>query len=222
MPAGKRWTRRGGLTLIEVMVALGVLVILVGGIFLVVQTSLKTVLMIDNVASREDEITNLTDILRAGFRNLPARARLTVQAGGGRVREVLVIARNAPGFLTWLAAPEPDNTIVVLSFRQDDANGLWRVCLKRFAAPRSLGEEAMDPQAILRAGAKVPWLELVGDFREIGMRVYDAKEGKWLEKWEDFTRRPALIEVRLATELARDPRSETATFWVPPVKGGAA
>ena len=215
--------RQSGLTLIEVMVALGVLVILVGGIFMVVQASLKTVLLVDTRASREDEITNLTDILRSNFRNLPARARLTVEPlSEGDVRETLFVVRDAPGFLTWLATPEADNTIVLLSLRQDMSNGHWRVCLKRLVPPPGLPEEEMNPKMMLKAAAKIPWLELVGDIEQVKVRFFDGTAQDWKEAWSDWRARPALIELTLIYEHTKDPRSAAAVFWVPPVRGGSA
>ena len=204
------------------MVALGVLVILVGGIFLVVQTSLKTVLMVDRSASRADEITNLTDILRASFRNLPPRARMTARPGSsGGVNEILFVVRNAPGFLSWLAEPEADNTIVVLAFRQDDPASGWRVCMKRFQPPANLPEDDFDPKTILKAGAGVPWLELVGGFQAVRTRFFDGTTQTWKDTWADKKVRPALIELRLVSERPRDARSETSVLWLPPVKGDA-
>lgn len=215
-----RATNRG-LTLIEVMVALGVLIILVGGIFLVVQTSLKTVLMIDNNASRADEITNLTDILRGGFRNLPARAHLTAQPlQSGGVNQLLVILQNAPGFLTWLSAPEPDRMTVVLALRQDGKNSSWRMCMKRFVTPVSIPDGTTDTKSLLKAGEKVPWLELVRDFQSVKTRFFDGEKKEWKDRWDDPQVRPALIELTLVTEQVRDPLSQTKVLWVPPVKGG--
>lgn len=211
-----------GLTLIEVMVALGVLVILVSGIFFVVQTSLKTVLTIDNSASRLDEITNLTDILRSNFRNLPARARLTADTHSeGNVSEFLFIVRDAPGFLTWSAKPEAENTIVILSLRGNGSD--WRVCMKRFAPPSHFPEQEFAAKPILRAASKIPWLELVGGFQQARARFFDGKSRTWKDRWDNLSERPALIELTLVSEIVRDPRSETAIFWIPPVmKGGSA
>lgn len=208
-----------GLTLIEVMVAIGVLIILVGGIFLVVQTSLKTVLTVDNNASREDEITNLIDILRSSFRNLPTGARMTGQPLSEKgLNEHLLIIRDAPGFLTWLAQPEAEDTVVLISLRQDDEDAGWRVCLKRFAPPNNFPEEDFNPKNLLRAGAQVPWLELVGDFRKAGVRFFDAKSQTWRDRWDNQKERPALIELDLVSEQVRDRRSNSPIIWVPPVK----
>lgn len=209
---------RSGLTLIEVMVALGVLVILVSGIFMVVQTALKTVLLIDRRASREDEVTNLTDILRSGFRSLPTHARLT--AGPVSPKEYLFVVQNAPGFLTWLSAPGSDHEVVLLSLRQDGANERWRICLKRFEPSASLVEQGVTAQTALKAGAQVPWLELVGDFERTGVRFYDSADQRWLDQWKNTQARPALIELTLVYEHTKDARSAAAIFWVPPVKGG--
>ena len=210
------------MTLIEVMVALGVLVILVGGIFMVVQTALKTVLLIDTRASREDEITNLTDILRSNFRNLPSRAHLTaVPVTDGKVPEFLFIVRNAPGFLTWLSAAESENEIVLLAFRQDSADGHWRACLKRFVPAANFPREEFDPKAILKAAAGIPWLELVADIERVGIRFFDGNRREWQDTWTDWRLRPALIELTLIYEHTKDPRSSAAVFWIPPVKGVA-
>lgn len=208
-----------GLTLIEVMVALGVLIILVSGIFLVVQTSLKTVLTVDNNASRQDEITNLIDILRSSFRNLPVRARMTAQTiSEGGTKEHLLIIRDAPGFLTWLSQPEPEDTIVLLSLRQDDEGAAWRVCLKRFTPPDKFSEEDFNPKNLLRIGSKVPWLELVGDFRSASVRFFDPNSQTWRDRWDNQKERPALIELDLLSEQVRDRRSNSPIIWVPPVK----
>lgn len=215
--------RQRGLTLIEVMVALGVLIILVGGIFLVVQTALKTVLTIDNHASREDEVTNLIDILRGGFRNLPSRARMTAQpAPEGSVDQYLFIIRDAPGFLSWLAQPEAEDTVVLLALRQDAADSGWRVCMKRFPAPDNLMGQDLEPKDVLRAGASVPWLELVSDFRQLGVRFYDRDKQQWTKIWSDWRTRPALIELRLVFEHAKDAFSASPVLWVPPVTVASA
>jgi prepilin-type N-terminal cleavage/methylation domain-containing protein len=215
------FTRRSGLTLIEVMVALGVLVILVGGIFMVVQTSLKTVLMIDNSASREDEITNLTDILRAGFRNLPPNSGLTGQlVEDGGVKEYLIIVRNAPGFLTWMSEPESEKMIVLLSLRQDGKDASWRVCMKRFVPNEKFPEDNFDSKRILQAAADVPWLELVADFQRVNARFFDVTSKDWKDRWVNSEVRPALIEFTLVCEQVRDVRSETKVLWIPPVRGG--
>jgi prepilin-type N-terminal cleavage/methylation domain-containing protein len=213
--------RRSGLTLIEVMVALGVLVILVGGIFMVVQTALKTVLLIDSRASREDEITNLTDILRSNFRNLPTRSQLT--AGPVRkdgTNEYLFVVRNAPGFMTWLSAPEADDQIVLLSLRQDSKMGRWRICMKRFAPPKGFPENEANPKVMLNAASAIPWLELVADFDRIAVRFFDGQTQAWTEEWKHPEIRPLLIEFTMIYEHTKDARSSAAVFWIPPVKGG--
>lgn len=205
------------------MVALGVLVILTGGIFMVVQTALKTVLLIDTRASREDEITNLTDILRSNFRNLPNHARLTAEnVAADGVQEFLFTVRNAPGFLTWMSAPDPENLIVLLSLRKDSTNGLWRVCLKRFTPPPHSSAETWNSKAMLKAASGIPWLELVADIEQVGVRFFDGRTRQWTGSWTEGTVRPALIELKLIYEHTPDPRSSAAIFWIPPVKGGVS
>jgi prepilin-type N-terminal cleavage/methylation domain-containing protein len=218
-----RISRSRGLTLIEVMVAIGVLVILASGIFFVVQTTLSTVMKISDRSSRDDEITNLVDILRSNFRNLPPRSELTARVvTDGGTPMLLFVVRNAPGFLTWLKDPESEDTIVLLAARQDDDAKTWRVCLKRFAPPAHFSSEDFKAKDILRIGEKVPWLELVGDFREVGMRFFDEKKKNWVTEWVEPKRRPSLIELRLVSEITKDPRSETTVLWIPPVQGGAS
>ena len=211
------------MTLIEVMVALGVLIILVGGIFMVVQTALKTVLLIDTRASREDEITNLTDILRTNFRNLPKHSVLTAEmVPDGTVSQYLFTVRNAPGFLTWLSAPESDNMIVLLALRQDMSNGAWRICLKRFAPPGDLPEEELSPKKMLKLASHIPWLELVADFDRLDVRFFDGATQEWKDSWTNVKVRPALIELTLKYEHTKDARSAAAVFWIPPVQGGVS
>jgi len=211
------------MTLIEVMVALGVMCILVSGIFFVVQTSLKTVIMVDTAASRQDEITNLVDILRNGFRNLPVRTQIVakplVQDG---TEQIVLVFRDAPGFLSWLSEKEADNLIVLLAFRRDDEGAGWRVCMKRFVPPEHFSENEFDAKKLLALGAKIPWLERVGDFRRVGVRFFDAEKDEWLDAWNNPKERPSLIELKLVSEKVRDARSESSVLWVPPVRSEVA
>ncbi len=210
-----------GLTLIEVMVSLGVLIILVGGIFMVVQTSLRTVILIDERASREDEVTNLLDILRSNFRTLPAHARLSAApVSGNGFEEMLVVVQNAPGFLSWMARQGADNEVVLLSFRQDAPQKRWRLCLKRFEPEPGHAPTEWSAGNALKAAAELPWLELVSDFEAVSLRFFDRQHGKWLNDWSTPGIRPGLIELTLAYEHPKDERSSTALFWLPPVKGG--
>lgn len=223
MPRLKRHSKQSGLTLVEVMVALGVIVILVSGIFMVVQTSLKTVLLIDNRASREDEVTNLTDILRASLRNLPMGARMVAgPVKTGSAPQFIFIVRNAPGFLTWKSTPESRNMIVLLSLRQDAPNEQWRVCLKRFEPSATFPEDEFDAQRILQAAKGIPWLELVSEFQKINVRFFDSASQKWQDIWKDWRQRPTLIELTFLYEHTKDARSASAVFWIPPVKGVSA
>jgi len=196
---------------------MGVMVILLGGIFLIVQTALKTVIVISDYASREDEMTNLVDILRNGFRNLPPRAKFAAQGAtiDGQ-KGYLLTFRNAPGFLTWHGQEESDRVIVLLAAKHDDENGLWRLCLKRFVPPETMSEREMSPAAVLRASAGVRWLELVGDFRRVAFRFRADSKSAWANDWLDQTR-PALVEVNLGYEHAKDPGSERTIIWVPPI-----
>ncbi|HWL52646.1 MAG TPA: prepilin-type N-terminal cleavage/methylation domain-containing protein [Chthoniobacteraceae bacterium] len=212
---------RSGLTLIEVMVALAVLVILVSGIFMVVHTALKTVLLIDNQASREDEITNLTDILRTNFRNLPNHALLSAGPVPGKEnREFLFVVQNAPGFLTWLPIRGSDREVVLLSLQRPSREEGWKVCLKRFDPAPTPAEREFDAQQALKAAAQIPWLELVANIERVGVRFFDQTTRKWLQEWKNSHTRPGLIELTLVYEHTKDARSAAAIFWLPPVKGG--
>ncbi len=206
------------LTLVEVMVALAVTVILVGGIFMVVQTSLATVIRISDNASREDEMTNITDILRNGFRNLSSRTRIVAQSVSmDGNRSYLMIFRNAPGFLNWRSAPESDNTIVLLAVMQDK-DGFRKLCMRRFQAPQNMGADEFDPKAILKASSSERWLDLVGEFKEFSVRFLDGKSNKWSTDWNRPSERPALAEFKIVSELAKDTQSERSVMWIPPVK----
>jgi len=210
----------GGLTLIEVMVALAVLVILTGGLFMVVQTSLQSVMLLDESASREDEISNTIDVFRHGLRNMPATARMVVTET--RVEEepaLLWIVRDAPNLFAWLPEDEPAGMIVILAFRSDPENpGKQAIFMKRIEAPETMPGGEIRPNAILEVARGVSWLFLVGDFDRLGARFYDGQASEWQEEWEEAGRRPALVELLLETPKTRNLGDAKPVLWVPPLK----
>lgn len=212
--------RSQGLTLIEVTVALGILVILAGGIFLVVQTSLRSVLLLDASASREDEISNIIDIFRQAFVNLPPTARLQVDRMPGEAEpEVVWIFRDAPNFLSWLPQDEPPGMIVVLSFRSDTMEpGFWEIAMKRMPAPADLPAGEFRFKPILQTMSQVSWLRLAGGFEKLDARFYDGRNGQWQENWKEPGTRPALIGLTLGEPRTEGLGNEKPEFWVPPVK----
>lgn len=200
------------------MVALAVLVILTGGLFMVVQTSLQSVMLLDESASREDEISNTIDVFRHGLRNMPATTRMVVTET--RVEDeaaLLWIFRDAPNLFAWLPEDEPARMIVILAFRPDPENpGTQAIYMKRIEAPEKMPAGEFRPGAILAAAREVSWLFLVGDFDRLGARFYDGSE--WKEEWQEAGSRPALVELLLETPKTANLGDEQPVLWVPPLK----
>lgn len=198
-----------GFTLVEVMMAIGIFVFLVGGIYMTVSTAVQA-----GTALGEHQITQRTHdafetFLRDGFRNLPAQAdlELKTQDEGRLGLSVQLIIRHATGGFGADVLDALGSNVVVAS--QPDGKGKARFSLMKFSD--RLSEDEL--KRVLSGGG---WLPLMEGVDAVRWRFHDPNTNQFSETWERGRGRPDLIE--LVYTVAGEER--LATFRIPAVKKG--
>jgi hypothetical protein len=192
-------------TLFEVMLALGILVLLTGSIFAILQASLAAVEEIQKQQQRGRTYFGLTELCRKTFRTLPASA--TVEGGvyeeDGKYYSRVII-RQSPKAFAW----GEDTRYLgesILSARPQ-LGGLYSFGLLRQT-------EADAQQFALKETPR--WLLLARDIREVRWRFYDPRTTQWQEEWKDPSLHPGLVELSLT--LAGETQPIRSVFWLPPL-----
>jgi prepilin-type N-terminal cleavage/methylation domain-containing protein len=189
----KRVTRvPAGFTLIEMLLAIGIFVFLVSGVYVVVSVavSASTALGSDQIESRR--ISAFQNFLRRGFLNLPAEAEITL---GARSRSSLgdglelVIHPSAGAFDISSASGEGSG---VVFGTMPDGKGKYRFSMARF--PARMGQDEMTKYL-----ETAPWLPMLEQVESIRWRFWDKNLNRFVETWDQGHTHPELIEFSFTT-----------------------
>lgn len=200
---------RAAFTLIEMMVALAVFVLLMGGIFAIAQGTMELGNDLAFVQDRSAVRQNFISFLRRSYRNLPgdAEVRLKVQQVGGRYVPTINVVNGGTSFTPGSALPP--NTSVDL-FAEERPGGYLRIGI------RLLDEKQT---AAVRAGQNVRFsgtqnmMPLMDNVTRFEWRFYNAATNRWENNWKE-SRKPLMAEMNLQLDDGFETR---AVFWLPPV-----
>lgn len=182
--------RSAGFTLFEVILASTIFVLLAGGIFFSVSTSMSAA---DELGRQQIEVRQgsaFIRFLRKGFLNLPVEAEIAVstRTSGASGDAVDLIIRRAPGAFE-TGALEAQGGGIVLS-TMPDGRGKSTFSLIRF--PDKLGESDLT-----RYLDSVTWLPLLDNVEKLRWRFWDGDRREFVELWERKDTHPELIELTL-------------------------
>jgi prepilin-type N-terminal cleavage/methylation domain-containing protein len=178
--------RRGGFTLLEIILAAAILGLMSMAIFRFVQTNI-TVLRISATQSMEEaRYAGLLELLTAQWQDLPTG----VGALGGdtykfndRPRDEIIWACSAgPGLFTRYASGE----FTVRMRLRPMKEGSDRFQLGCYRKPRDEAEGADE---------KETWVPLMDDVTGLRIRYFDTRLNAWVERWTDTGTLPRLIEM---------------------------
>jgi hypothetical protein len=204
--------RTEAFTLFEVMLALGVVVFLVGGVYFAVSAAVSSSIQLASVQMDARQQNAFVRFLREGFLNLPPGAKIFLRTRdhGPRGRAVeLLIERASGAFETGVL--ESQGSGMALSVIPD-GKGSGHFSLQRFVS--GLGEKDRDRN--LEAGS---WLRILENVHTVRWRFWDKQDQKFVETWDRPEERPVFVE--LTYSLAGDPET-TCVFCLPPLAVAAA
>ncbi len=194
-----RQKERGGFTLLEIVLAMALLALLVGGAFGVTAAVLQ---MLDDV--REAEEQDLTRqrfvaFCRSQLEALPASAWVAIEPGL-RGEGDLVLGELERDAFPGAGGVPLDRMVLRVREGRLELNWLTPEAALAWERGNRLGDDALV----------VPLLD---DVKAASWRVYDAGAREWRESWSRQNPRPGLVEFRLHLDGERSARRYV--FWIP-------
>lgn len=201
-------TTRGGFTLLEVILSMGIVALLASSVYAIVNSTLgasRTAVAMQFATRRADSFRTA---VRDTLLNLPPQGSVALEIGKGpsgdpeprllldRVQGVFGMPSLAGGTAVLAARAKSDGTRTMTLYRVPAGSGATQ-----------------DRETILRSGG-IPLLPGL-----IKPRWSFYQDGAWREEYPPGNPRP--IMVRLTAELRGQPDPFDAVFYVPPVSAAA-
>ncbi|MES2594971.1 MAG: prepilin-type N-terminal cleavage/methylation domain-containing protein [Verrucomicrobiota bacterium] len=200
---------KAGFTLLEMIVALSMFVLLIGGVYSIAQSTLELTDSISLAQDRSMIRQNFIEFLRRSFRTLPAEAevRLAVKQKGGSYVPTMNIVNGGSSFTPGLSLA-PDTSVDV--YAEERPGGYLRVMLRVLDARQTQSVRSNQPVRYTTDQITLPLLDNVSRFE---WKFFDSATNRWENNWKQ-ARRPILAEMNLQLDDGFQSRS---VFWLPPV-----
>jgi prepilin-type N-terminal cleavage/methylation domain-containing protein len=204
--------RRRGFTLLELVIAMGLLAILVGMVFTTARTSLALGNTIVETQNEEMLHQAFFELLNRRFTSLPGNTRLDlkVQDSGSHYISDLTL-QNVPLSFSWGGQTRVAKAVQLSTVKR--RSGYLDIVLKYYE-----NEVLPDSASAFKstAGDEKPFAEIVllSDVAYFEWRVLDSRSMEWQFDWEVQGRLPLQIELTLA--IGAKGEEIRQVFWVPP------
>ena len=184
---GKRESLRvGGFTLLEIMLAVGILGLMSLAIFRFVQANMTALRLSSDTAARDSQYDGLRDLLTSEWQSLsPMRARLIGEPFklNDRERDVITwICSAGPGLLTRYA---PGEFIVVLRLQPENEKS-DRLDLGLLRKPKDASDIGERHET---------WVPLVKNVSSLQISYFNPGLNTWIDRWSNASQLPWLVKV---------------------------
>jgi prepilin-type N-terminal cleavage/methylation domain-containing protein len=198
--------RRGGFTLLEIVLAAAIMGLLTMAIFRFVQTNLMVVQISATESAEAARYTGLLDLLTTQLQSLPtgvgALAGDTYKFNDRQRDEIVWACSAGPGLLTRYASGEYTVRMRLRPMKE----GSDKLQLGIFRKPR--GEAEGEDE-------KETWVPLVDDVSSLRIRYFDTRLNAWVERWTDTGTLPRLVELLIQRANRPDWRAIVAIGRTP-------
>jgi len=189
---------KGGFTLLELILALGIFAIIAVGIFGVLDASMRTTQELYDAQRVTRQIGAFAELCRTTFSTLPATASFRVPPSEEAEGQEVVFS-DAPSIFAWGGNPLNYGTTTLAVRPQEDGHFNLSISRSDFAPPKEEGvfSEPSDSDPSLEPDDQGRyWLMLVADLEWARWRFFDPRLKEWVESWVQDTR-PPLVELSL-------------------------
>lgn len=188
--------RTGGFTLLEIMLAVGILGLMSLAIFRFVQSNMTALRLSSETAASDSQYDGLRDLLTTEWQSLsPTRARLIGEPFKINDRERDVVSWNSsagPGLLTRYA---PGEFIVALRLQPGNEKSN-RLDLGFLRKPRDSDE----------AEGNETWVPLIKNVSSLQISYFNPSLNTWIDRWSNTAQLPWLVKVTVG-------RTDSAVPW---------
>lgn len=200
-PATNLPRTRHGLTLLEVMLGLALMVLIAGGVVSIVQSSLISTTIAQQVFQQEEMEGSVFAYFRHLFFNLPPTVSFETAPDPSEDIVQQLQFHNAPELFSWGKGREgPPDTQVLLSTRIHK-DGTYSLILEKRLLHAS--RNFIRKEIVLLEGLqKLEW------------GFYDPLDRKWKSDWRTREQRPGAIRMSLHIGVGEDPLD--AVFQISP------
>jgi hypothetical protein len=196
VPGKRKSFRTGGFTLLEIMLAVGILGLMSLAIFRFVQSNMTALRLSSETAASDSQYDGLRDLLTTEWQSLsPTRARLIGEPFKINDRERDVVSWNSsagPGLLTRYA---PGEFIVALRLQPGNEKSN-RLDLGFLRKPR-------DSDV---AEGNETWVPLIKNVSSLQISYFNPSLNTWIDRWSNTAQLPWLVKVTVG-------RTDSAVPW---------
>lgn len=200
----------------EIMLAVGLMGLLVGGIFSVQKGALQTSTAIAEKQAASMRLHSFCELVRHTFEQMPATARIQMQPSGGVGSEMQEIAfKDYPLAFSWPGSKAGYQSVILRMERSRTGTGLQVVLLyldkeqTEAYEQKQLDETKLAGRLTVYDGIRsLNWLFYKGSILD--------KSAEGQEEWNDRQQgRPSFVDMYL--ELTDGTEPEQLIFWIPVV-----
>ncbi|MFZ9935947.1 MAG: PulJ/GspJ family protein [Luteolibacter sp.] len=212
--------RHAGFTLLEVVIATGLLTIIVGMVFGIARTSLALGNAIVQTQNEEMAHQAFFDLLGRTFSSMPGNARfdLKVEDSGSQYLSDLTL-QNVPLSFTWGGEERIAKAIQLSTVRR--RSGFLDIVLRYYeneildqAANPEVEEEPLPDSPSIFDNEPFAEIVLLEDVAYFEWRVLDGRSLEWFYDWEIPNQIPLQLELVMA--IGAKGEEIRQVFWLPP------
>jgi prepilin-type N-terminal cleavage/methylation domain-containing protein len=190
------WANRRGFTLLEIMLAVGILGMMAVAIFRFVQSNMAAIQFSSETAAADAQYDGLRDFLTSEWQSLnPIRARMMGEPFklNDRERDEISWNRGAGQGLLTRYAPGQFTVVLRLQPANDKSERLDLGVLRK-------PQEDSDVEE-----AHETWVPLIKNVASLEISYFDPNANTWLPRWPGGNRLPSLVKINLGRSDAANP-----------------
>jgi len=196
--------RRGGFTLLEMMITLAVFILLASAVFGLMTGVLQSTSTLLDSQNRRDEVAALNAYLKFQLGEMTARSTLvSYQRGDGEGLNQNGILFGNLNYATAIDA-------------KVQANGYYILRVATFTTTAAPDQPPDARQSLMQLvttdDPSLIWTKLLGDIKTLDWKFQDLNVTDWVEQWNAGTN-PNLIEFSM--QPGGDLQQTTMDFWIP-------
>jgi prepilin-type N-terminal cleavage/methylation domain-containing protein len=197
---------RRGFTLLEVIAALALISLIIGGVYGVADGALKLSASMSRARTAELRVSNFVHQWRDWLESVPPNIRLS--SGLEKVKRGAagtLLVEGGPSPFAWTPAVQRADAVEFATVKGDRPKSLTLLVrhLKKLEKPTALDDYE-----------EIAVLPLLTGLKEFRTSFYDPVEKRWYTSWDARKREKPPLFMKLEFSFLDDPREHEATFWV--------